>query len=241
MQITDHVHALPVRRQFGPVERTFHLTLLLDGQLGPALVDTGLPGSENVIAEELSRLGLRLADLNAVIVTHHDLDHVGSLAAIVRASGARVLAHPAEAPFIDGRQRPLKALPREQLATLPAEVRAVMEQGAEPVHVDQVVQGGEQLDVSGGIRVLFTPGHTPGHISLYVERGQVLIAGDALTAVRGELKGPPPAQTLDMPLAMQSVRALAELDVAVLAAHHGGVLHGPGDQLRALSVASLEF
>jgi glyoxylase-like metal-dependent hydrolase (beta-lactamase superfamily II) len=74
------------------------------------------------------------------------------------------------------------------------------------------------------VRVIFTPGHTPGHICLYLERSKILIAGDALTAGDGQLRGPNVAATPDMPAASQSVRKLAELDVQTIVCYHGGVV-----------------
>jgi glyoxylase-like metal-dependent hydrolase (beta-lactamase superfamily II) len=74
------------------------------------------------------------------------------------------------------------------------------------------------------VRVVFSPGHTPGHICLYHERSRTLIAGDALTAEDGRLRGPNPSATPDMPLAAQSVRKLAALDVQAIVCYHGGVV-----------------
>jgi glyoxylase-like metal-dependent hydrolase (beta-lactamase superfamily II) len=53
------------------------------------------------------------------------------------------------------------------------------------VRLDEHLEDGDLLDLVGGIRVIFTPGHTPGHLSLYLERPRVLVAGDALTAEGG--------------------------------------------------------
>jgi glyoxylase-like metal-dependent hydrolase (beta-lactamase superfamily II) len=77
------------------------------------------------------------------------------------------------------------------------QMREVLER-LEPVGVDEHLKGGERLDLAGGTKVIFTPGHTPGHLSLYLERSKVLIAGDALRAQRGSLNGPNPAMTLEM-------------------------------------------
>jgi glyoxylase-like metal-dependent hydrolase (beta-lactamase superfamily II) len=94
----------------------------------------------------------------------------------------------------------------------------------EPVGVDEHLEDGERLDIAGGIRVIFTPGHTPGHLSLYLERSKVLIAGDALRAERGSLNGPNPAMTLEMRTALQSLRTLADLEIDTIVCYHGGVV-----------------
>jgi glyoxylase-like metal-dependent hydrolase (beta-lactamase superfamily II) len=160
-------------------------------------------------------------DLRRIIFTHQDLDHVGSGAALVRQSGARVFVHPADAPYIEGELRPLKPTP-EMLETRP-QMREALER-LEPVGVDELLEDGERLDLAGGTRVIFTPGHTPGHTSLYLERSKVLIAGDALTAEGGRLNGPNPSATLDTGEAARSVRKLAEMDVETVVCYHGGVV-----------------
>jgi glyoxylase-like metal-dependent hydrolase (beta-lactamase superfamily II) len=193
----------------------------MDEQNGNTLVDAGLPNQTEAISAALVEAGIGVGDLRRIIFTHQDLDHVGSGAALVRQSDARVLAHPADAPYIEGSQRPLKPSP-EMLEQRP-QMREVLER-LEPVGIDEYVEDGTRLDLAGGTRVISTPGHTPGHISLYVERSKVLIAGDALTAERGSLNGPNPSMTLEMRTAIQSVRRLADLEIDTIVCYHGGVV-----------------
>src|SRR5688500_19425695 len=65
------------------------------------VLDAGLPGDWQEFSSALSRLGRRLADIDAVLVTHHHPDHAGN-AERLRSSGARVLSHPADAPYLRG-------------------------------------------------------------------------------------------------------------------------------------------
>ncbi len=221
MRIANGVYVLPILRSPQEPESFLNLTLIMDEQNGNTLVDAGLPNQTEAISAALVEAGIGVGDLRRIIFTHQDLDHVGSGAALVRQSDARVLAHPADAPYIEGSQRPLKPSP-EMLEQRP-QMREVLER-LEPVGIDEYVEDGTRLDLAGGTRVISTPGHTPGHISLYVERSKVLIAGDALTAERGSLNGPNPSMTLEMRTAIQSVRRLADLEIDTIVCYHGGVV-----------------
>jgi glyoxylase-like metal-dependent hydrolase (beta-lactamase superfamily II) len=226
MRIADGVYVLPIPRNSQGAEGFLNLTLILDEQNGNTLVDSGLPGQVEAIGVALAEAGIGVQDLRRIIFTHQDLDHVGSGAALVRQSGATVLAHPADVPYIEGELRPLKFTP-EMLERRP-QLREVLER-LEPVEIDEHLEDGERLDLAGGIRVIFTPGHTPGHLSLYLERPKVLVAGDALTAEESHLDGPNPPLTLDVGEAARSVRRLAELDVETIVCYHGGVVDEDAD------------
>jgi glyoxylase-like metal-dependent hydrolase (beta-lactamase superfamily II) len=222
MKIAEDIYVLPIPRDSQGADGFLNLTLILDDDNGNTLVDAGLPGQEEAIGAALGNAGgIGVRDLRRIIFTHQDLDHVGSGAALVRQSGARVLAHPADAPYIEGELRPIKVTP-EMLERRP-QMREVLER-LEPVRVEEYLEEGARLELAGGIRVIFTPGHTPGHLSLYLERPKVLIAGDALTAEGGHLNGPNPSATPDVGEAARSVRRLEELDVETIVCYRGGVV-----------------
>ena len=221
MRLTSNVYVLPIPRSPQDAESFLNLTLILDEENGNTLVDAGLPDQVEAIGAAMDEAGIGVRDLRRLIFTHQDLDHVGSGAALVRQSGAQVLAHPADAPHIEGSLRPLKPSP-EMLEQRP-QMREVLER-LEPARVDERLEDGTRLDLAGGTRVIFTPGHTPGHVSLYLERSKILIAGDALTAQEGHLNGPNPPVTLDIRTALRSIRRLADLDVDTIVCYHGGVV-----------------
>ena len=111
MRIADGVYVLPIPRGSQGTGGLLNLTLILDEQDGATLIDAGLPGQAEAIGDALVEAGAGVRDLRRIIFTHQDLDHVGSGAALVRQSGARVLAHAADAPYIEGELRPLKPTP----------------------------------------------------------------------------------------------------------------------------------
>jgi glyoxylase-like metal-dependent hydrolase (beta-lactamase superfamily II) len=221
MRVANGVYVLPIPRSPQEPESVLNLTLIVDEYNDSTLVDAGLPDQMEAISAALVEAGIGVGDLRRIIFTHQDLDHVGSGAALVRQSGARVLAHSADAPYIEGSLRLLKPSP-EMLEQRP-QMREVLER-LEPVGIDEYVEDGTRLDLAGGTKVFSTPGHTPGHISLYLERSKVLIAGDALRAERGTLNGPNPSMTLEMRTAIQSIRRLADLEIDTIVCYHGGVV-----------------
>lgn len=233
MQLNDDVHVLELPMVRDGQTRILNLTLILDPAEGATLVDTGLPGQRDQIASAMAGAGVDLQDLKRIVLTHQDVDHVGSLPDLVETTGARVLAYEVEAPFIDGRERPRFDRP-EVLEAFPQMARLL--ERLKATRIDQALADGAHLDLAGGVRAVATPGHTVGHMCLYLERSRTVIAGDALTASEGRLEGPSPNATADMATASRSVRRLAELDVDAIVCYHGGVVtDDAGAQLRRVA------
>jgi glyoxylase-like metal-dependent hydrolase (beta-lactamase superfamily II) len=172
------------------------------------------------------------------INTHQDLDHIGGLPSIINelAHPVEILASSVEKPFIQGQQPLLKLTPEaiaSAVESLPPEVPTEWRQAFKSTlenppktQVDTIVRDGEVLPYCGGIEVIHTPGHTPGHISLYHRVSKTLIAADAMTVVEGQLMGPAPAYTLDLKLAKDSLKRLTQYDIEHVICYHGGVIHG---------------
>ena len=133
---------------------------------GVTLIDSGLPNKKQAILKALSGAGKKPEDLKRIVITHHHVDHTGSLAALVEATGAQVYIHPLDAPIVRG-ERPvpgpnpksiLGKIVHPLIARLPA-------YRLEPAKVDQEVQDGDTLPLAGGLKVVHTPGHTAGHLA----------------------------------------------------------------------------
>ncbi len=229
MELAKGLEAIELPMRFGAVAGTIYPLLMWDENNGATLVDTGVPGSHVAIQGHLARLGLGWKDIRRIILTHQDIDHIGGANAVVEASGAEVLAHAGDLPYIQGEKRLLKMDPSRIetiVQALPAEerdrVRALFSNPPK-VHVSRTVADGEQLPYRGGVTVIHTPGHTPGHISLFLAADRLLVAGDALRADKGALQGPSPQATPDLPQATSSLRKLLDLLIDRVLCYHGGI------------------
>jgi glyoxylase-like metal-dependent hydrolase (beta-lactamase superfamily II) len=238
MPLHPDLHILPLTFERDGQLNTLNLSLIVDPDHGLTLVDTGLPGMAEQLSAAIAAAGYTVDQITRIIITHQDRDHIGSLPELAAATGAPVLAHPLEEPYIDGRSEPLKFAMFRQRPGGEAMVAEMIRQ-FRPTPVNQLLNDDDRLDIAGGVRVIFTPGHSPGHICLYLERSRILIAGDALTASNGTLNGPNPPVTPDMPAALRSVQKLAAFDVAAIVCYHGGVVQEDANgQLRRVAAAA---
>ncbi len=182
------------------------------------LVDTGFFGRADRILEQLEELGYSPSDINRIIITHHHADHIGSLAELKRVTQAEVIAHPADAPYIDGSLPQPGPTKPQWLGKLLARFNWLW--STEPVVVDVLVNDGDELPILGGVKILHTPGHTPGSICLYLSDKDLLIAGDLL-ANRFGLRLPSRGFTVDTVQETQSIKRVAGLEFDILCFGHG--------------------
>lgn len=89
--------------------------------------------------------------------------------------------------------------------------------------VDRTVVDGEILPYCGGIQVIHVPGHTPGHLCLYLAPFKTLVTGDALFVENGNLVPAPPFFNADTPTALASLKKLTRYDIDTVISYHGGL------------------
>jgi glyoxylase-like metal-dependent hydrolase (beta-lactamase superfamily II) len=193
-----------------------NIFLLVDR--GLTLVDTGFKGRSVHTLKEITRLGFSPADITNIIITHHHADHTGGLAALKEVSNATVFAHRADAPYIDGRLPQPGPVKPEWLGDTLAPLHSLW--STMPVAVDVPVNDGDELPILGGIRLLHTPGHTPGSISLFMPKEGLVIVGDVLSNTYG-LSLPSRAFTVDMHQEINSIKRVANLEFNMICFGHG--------------------
>lgn len=214
MEIIPHIHRLPLR---------FVNIYLIVMPEGAALIDAGMPGSQKQILAYLARLGLGPADLKYILITHADIDHYGSLNALEKLCAAQVCASELEAQAMRAGQssRALKVAPLlkpffkliDWLYPIP------------PARVDTILHDNEVLPILGGLRVIATPGHTPGHTSYYLEEAGVLFCGDSIVCHSHQLRLSSGMNNWDAAASRASGQRQASLGARILCSGHGEIMN----------------
>jgi glyoxylase-like metal-dependent hydrolase (beta-lactamase superfamily II) len=214
MEIIPNVHLIP---------NIIANPYLLIDQDGLTLVDAGLPGSHKKILRYMAGLGYAPRDLKRILITHSDFDHVGGLAALKKATGARVYASPVEAQAMAEGHASRQVKPRRLFRRL---LFGLMGGMFKPAHiqVDELLSDGQILPVLDGLRVVETLGHTPGHISLFAPSVGVLFCGDSIVSREDGLHGSSGANNWDQAKSDESVLKQAALGARILCSGHGPVV-----------------
>jgi len=201
------------------------------------LVDAGMPGSaEEIITACEDRFGLNCRP-KAILLTHGHFDHVGAIIELIEHYQIPVYAHEYELPFLTGK----KSYPEPDQSVeggLIAKFSSLFPN--EPIdlgnHIEKLPSDGS-VPFMDGFRWIHTPGHSPGHVSLFRDEDRALIAGDAVITVKQdslykvftqetEVNGPPRYLTTDWLAAWDSVKKLSSLTPSVMITGHGTPISG---------------
>lgn len=201
------------------------------------LLDAGLPGYAGTIrraADARFGAGARPA---AIVLTHGHFDHVGSLRELLGTWDVPVFAHRLELPYLTGRSSYPPPDPLVGRGTMSLVSRLYPRGPIDITGRVEVLPSDRSVPDLPEWKWIHTPGHTPGHVSLFRESDRCLLSGDAIVTTkqeslnavltqRRELHGPPAYFTQDWASARDSVRELAALAPAVLIAGHGQPMNG---------------
>lgn len=195
------------------------------------LIDTGYPGQLNNFKEELLNIGININNIDFIILTHQDIDHIGSVKDIVNECSnkkIKVYCSEDEKGYIEGIKVPHKVEKFKAMATLSKENDEFYKLFnslflKSYTKVDSTLKDSEIIDICGGVEVIYTKGHTKGHICLYIKKSKTLIAGDMLIVEDGELKTCREEINYNSSESKESLKRLLNYDIETIIAYHGGV------------------
>jgi glyoxylase-like metal-dependent hydrolase (beta-lactamase superfamily II) len=201
------------------------------------LVDTGLENSYDYIIEKAEQRFGKDKPPKAIILTHAHFDHVGSLNELANHWPVPVYAHEFEIPFITGVWDYPEGDPTVDEGIVAKMSQFFSNEGIDIGYQAEPLPNDGTVPYMPGWRWVHTPGHTPGHVSLFRDEDRILITGDAISTTKQEsltsvvtqsedVKGPPAYFTPDWDKAEKSVRVLKNLKPNVLLPSHGKVLKG---------------
>jgi hydroxyacylglutathione hydrolase len=175
MQVTERIHALKIPFKI-PVtsdvmlERFVYSYLIFGRKI--YLIDTGVAGAEKIIYEYIDARGRNPAEITSIVLTHTHPDHIGSVMSIKEFSNCRVYVHEAETAWLEDIQLQCEQRP------VPGFFNLV----AGSTSVDQVLRDGRilELDEEIKVKIIHTPGHSKGSVSIYWEDESALFTGDVL-------------------------------------------------------------
>lgn len=223
-----HTITLPVPWDLKSVN--VHLVELDEGYM---LIDSGVATKEcfHVLESALQERGVQWPDVRTLLLTHYHPDHIGLSWKILELSGARLVMHRADVAYLE-ELACVNGLPwyadAMRIGGVPADLAAGMEsalRGNRPAfrthHPHQTLEGGETLPIRGGaLHVIWTPGHTPGHVCLYWPEQRTLISGDhVLQKITPNISWHPEHDMLATYLA--SLELLLPYDIDVVLPSHG--------------------
>lgn len=227
----EEIITLEIKFKFKDVEDTIYPVILKDDK-NMVLIDCGYTGFLAAIEKAMGKNNLNGTELTHIVVTHHDHDHMGALCALKQKyPRIQIVASENEAAYISGKCKSLRLEQAEALQKLlPESQKAFGEEfcnllrGVEPVEVDLTLQDGDVFDWCGGCEIVGTPGHTPGHISIYVKSKKTIISGDAAALENGNLVIANPHFTIDMEEAEKSLNKILNFNAEEIICYHGGIL-----------------
>lgn len=194
------------------------------------LIDCGYEETYDEFVSALEALGIPVKDLHAIIISHDDIDHLGALHLFKKTNkDLQVYCSLTEEPSVSGKIKSERLIQAENsLENLPEDYKECAKNfisqlnSIQRVPVDQTLRENDRI--LDEMIVINTPGHTKGHISIYIPSENTVIANDAVVIEEEELKIANPQFTLDLPAAINSVEKIRELKPLKLICYHGGIL-----------------
>jgi len=241
LKIADGIEMLELPMDMMGRESTIYPTLIWDDDT-VVLIDAGIPYSLPKIKKAMEDAGVSFGRLDKIVVTHQDIDHIGGIKSVLdELPEVKVLAHEDDKPYIQGEKKlvRLNSSFMDRLNALQDEEREKVLDMFEntSAEVNMVLTDGEELNCCGGIVVIHTPGHTPGHICLYHKGTKTLVVGDAMNVIDGQLIGPNKQimNEKEAKIATNSLKKFEKYDIENVISYHGGLFdNNPNQRIKEL-------
>ncbi|MFM7775553.1 MAG: MBL fold metallo-hydrolase [Actinomycetota bacterium] len=171
IQIAKNIYRLPTLGSF------INSYAFINEDSSVTLVDCGIDGSSKKLMKDLARIGKHPKDVVNIVLTHAHDDHVGGAAKMIKDCDVKnVMMHEKDSYF-----PPTGKTPSRDTSRLSGKLMKILpDRGYEPFEVTRKLKDGEIIDAAGGLKVIHTPGHTDGHISLLHLESETLITGDSI-------------------------------------------------------------
>jgi glyoxylase-like metal-dependent hydrolase (beta-lactamase superfamily II) len=196
LKVTDDVYAIDSTKGN-------YAYLILGDEI--ILVDTGRPGQGKGILNDLKSMNINLQDIKQILITHHDIDHIGNLALLEKETKASIWASKEDVPYIYG-QKSRHGI-KKYLSFI---MRAKKPKNMRPYPKEMRI---------GDIEIIPTPGHTPGHVCLLYK--DVLFAGDLFRSSKGQLKPMMSFMNWNESILKDSIKKISDYDFKWICPAHG--------------------
>lgn len=222
------IHTFKIQKEIGHTHIILFPTLIeIKGK--KYLVDCGYRETFSEFVSELHKLGVEIKDLHGILISHDDIDHIGALKQFKQINQDVIIySSDIEAPSISGKIKSERLEQAERsLPNLTDEYKSWATQFIEQLknisrlEVDITLKNSDKIDDE--LEVIYTPGHTKGHISFYSFADKTLIANDALVLEDGEFNIANPTFTLDMQQAIKSIESIKQINPDKIICYHGGI------------------
>ena len=221
VQIAKNLYRLPTLGSF------INSYAFINDDSSVTLIDCGLKWASEKITKDLSRIGKHPNDVVNIVLTHAHDDHVGGAAQMIQAcDNSSVLMHE-----LDAHLPPQGKTPSRDTSRLSGKIMGLMPESAyEPFSVTHQLKDGEIINTAGGLKVVHTPGHTDGHISLLHLESETLITGDSIFNMTSRMTWALSGFCVNYRQSQETARRFLDLDFKNVCFTHGPEIRNSGKQ-----------